>query len=356
LSGALQAAGGVGGLLLINQGGQTYHAGYDGSGNLTTLVKAGTGTIAASYEYDPFGVTIKALGEYVANNPFRYSTKYEDTETGLLYYGYRYYQPQTGRWLSRDPLEENGGVNVYGFIGNDPINQMDPLGLYDEDVHYYLTYYLARQTGCFTKDEARSIAEGNQTTDEKWPIRPGPAFFWANSKYHALTPAKNHPKNLADLKEPAYRGLRESCGGDKNLPQEQLTSFGRYLHYLQDMYSHFGHDDPYLGHGPFGHYPDQPWREQYGFPWREFYGSLTRARDMARQTYEQLREYAKKLKCCKPSPSEHGNVDWDKVDDFLKVQYGDLLTGITEEAIDRKRAALTDFRGNPAPKRVKPNQ
>jgi RHS repeat-associated protein len=64
-------------------------------------------------------------------NPFRFSTKYQDDETDLLYYGYRYYSASTGRWLSRDPAEEDGGENVYAFVSNDPISAMDLLGLVD---------------------------------------------------------------------------------------------------------------------------------------------------------------------------------------------------------------------------------
>src|SRR5207249_4898494 len=56
-------------------------------------------------------------------------TKYQDDETDFLYYGYRYYNPSTGRWLSRDPIEEEGGFNLYGMIGNDPVNHFDLLGL-----------------------------------------------------------------------------------------------------------------------------------------------------------------------------------------------------------------------------------
>jgi uncharacterized protein (DUF2235 family) len=52
-----------------------------------------------------------------------------DQETGLSYYGYRYYSPTMGRWLSRDPLGEAGGVNLVGFVGNSPENATDPLGL-----------------------------------------------------------------------------------------------------------------------------------------------------------------------------------------------------------------------------------
>jgi RHS repeat-associated protein len=44
------------------------------------------------------------------------------------YYGYRYYHPQTGRWINKDPIEESGGLNLYGFVGNDPINSIDVMG------------------------------------------------------------------------------------------------------------------------------------------------------------------------------------------------------------------------------------
>jgi RHS repeat-associated protein len=62
-------------------------------------------------------------------NPFRFSTKFQDDESGLSYYGYRYYNPSTGRWLSRDPIEEEGGGNLFAFVGNDPLNEVDVLGL-----------------------------------------------------------------------------------------------------------------------------------------------------------------------------------------------------------------------------------
>lgn len=57
------------------------------------------------------------------------STKMLDSETGLYYYGYRYYDPETGRWPSRDPIEESGGDNLYGFVGNDGVNELDLLGM-----------------------------------------------------------------------------------------------------------------------------------------------------------------------------------------------------------------------------------
>ena len=80
------------------------------------------------YEYGPFGEPLRATGALAKINPFRFSTKYEDNETGLLYYGYRYYTAATGRWLSRDPIEEEGGLNLSAFVTNDPINFVDPYG------------------------------------------------------------------------------------------------------------------------------------------------------------------------------------------------------------------------------------
>ena len=131
LSGTLQGAGGVGGLLFLNdyQYGTagSYAYAYDGNGNVARIV--GTdGTVAAEYEYGPFGELLRATGPMARLNPFRFSTKYQDEETDLLYYGFRYYNPTTGRWLSRDPLEEKGALNLFGFCQNDPVLIIDKDG------------------------------------------------------------------------------------------------------------------------------------------------------------------------------------------------------------------------------------
>lgn len=77
----------------------------------------------------PFGEVVAQSGSMAAINPFKFSTKYQDDESGLLYYGYRYYDPVTGRWPSRDPIGEDGGENLYNYTINNPINQIDVLGL-----------------------------------------------------------------------------------------------------------------------------------------------------------------------------------------------------------------------------------
>jgi RHS repeat-associated protein len=134
LSGSMQGAGGVGGLLsmTVNSGTNagTYFYCYDGNGNVVALVNAANGSVAANWEYGPFGEVIRATGPMAKVNPFMFSTKFYDWESGLYYYGARYYNPLTGRWIGRDPAEEDeGGPNLYAFCGNDGINVFDFLGM-----------------------------------------------------------------------------------------------------------------------------------------------------------------------------------------------------------------------------------
>lgn len=129
LSGSIQGAGGVGGLLAVNTASQGAHfCAYDGNGNVAGLVSADDGTISALYEYRPCGELIRATGPMAKANPFRFSTKYQDDESDMLYYGYRYYSASMGRWLNRDPIEELGGLNLYGFLDGDALNNFDPDG------------------------------------------------------------------------------------------------------------------------------------------------------------------------------------------------------------------------------------
>ena len=82
----------------------------------------------SQYEHRPFGEVIRGTGRMAKANPLRFSTKYQDDETDLVYYGYRYNNASTGRWLSRDPIGERAGKNLYGFVANDPVRSIDALG------------------------------------------------------------------------------------------------------------------------------------------------------------------------------------------------------------------------------------
>ena len=127
LSQSLQGAGGVGGLLLRVEQAQAYSYLFDANGNVGQLFDGND--LAASYEYDPFGNTVNQSGKLADSNPIRFSTKYFDEKSRLYYYGYRFYAPEMGRWINRDPIQERGGGNLYSFSFNDSINWADILGL-----------------------------------------------------------------------------------------------------------------------------------------------------------------------------------------------------------------------------------
>jgi RHS repeat-associated protein len=132
LSGSQQGAGGVGGLLEVSyySGSSTTNCfpAFDGNGNVMALINVADGTVVANYDYGAFGEPIRITGAMGRNNPFRFSTKYDDDESDLLYYGYRYYKPSTGTWPNKDPMEEQGGMNLYGFAGNNSVNLIDTDG------------------------------------------------------------------------------------------------------------------------------------------------------------------------------------------------------------------------------------
>jgi RHS repeat-associated protein len=112
-------------LAMLRSGATTYyHA--DGLGSVTSLSSA-AGALAQTYTYDSFGKLTASAGSLA--NPFQYTGRESDPETGLYYYRARYYDPAAGRFLSEDSIEFNGGMNLYRFVGNSPLIYRDPLGL-----------------------------------------------------------------------------------------------------------------------------------------------------------------------------------------------------------------------------------
>ena len=126
LSGSLQGAGGVGGLLAVSPAGNgTHFVGFDGNGNVAGLIGGSTGTNSAQFEYGPFGETTRTSGNMAAMTLLRFSTKYSDVESDLFHYGFRIHSPTAGRWLARDPLGEKASADLYAFVRNDPNNRFD---------------------------------------------------------------------------------------------------------------------------------------------------------------------------------------------------------------------------------------
>ena len=111
--------------LALVQENALYCYGVDFNKNVTEVF-AGEGAIAATYDYSPYGQVV-STGDLV--QPVQWSSEMNDVELALVYYNYRYYNPADGRWINRDPIAEEGGWNLYGFIENVVINKYDGLGL-----------------------------------------------------------------------------------------------------------------------------------------------------------------------------------------------------------------------------------
>jgi RHS repeat-associated protein len=144
LSGSPEGAGGIGGLLARSDATTGQPAFYycDGNGNVRTLINS-SNSVVARYIYDAFGNTLSKAGSLADANLYRFSSKEAHPTSGLVYYLYRFYDPNLQRWINRDPLGELGfdqlcqikapisgdGPNLYEFVRNNSITKYDIVGL-----------------------------------------------------------------------------------------------------------------------------------------------------------------------------------------------------------------------------------
>jgi RHS repeat-associated protein len=168
LSGSLQGAGGVGGLLAVTTVSAAdpqpviHFPMFDANGNVTEYV-ATNGTVKAHYEYSPFGATVAQSGDMADAFTHRFSTKPFDAETGLVMYQLRPYEPGLGRWITRDPIGEEGGILLYGFIINQAVNYVDRLG-FNKWGYVELRTHEAHNAGCgeWNRKKEGFSGKGNQ--------------------------------------------------------------------------------------------------------------------------------------------------------------------------------------------------
>ena len=191
LSGSLEGAGGIGGLLALSQvagvGPQHtyYHA--DGNGNVTALLSTNQ-QVVARYLYDPFGNTLSASGPMADVNLYRFSSKEWHAASGLVYYLYRFYDPRLQRWPNRDPIGENGfessrrrrvvllggGANRYAYLHNAPIGRSDPFGLDEYSDCQDRCVAFCSGPGIPSQDECLKNCDGNCDVDPNKPPSPIP--------------------------------------------------------------------------------------------------------------------------------------------------------------------------------------
>jgi uncharacterized protein RhaS with RHS repeats len=197
-------------------------------------------------------------------------------ETGLYYYGYRYFDPLTGRWMSKDPIGEEGGLNLYGFVGNDEINTIDYLGLWKSWTHRHLTDHAWKQVNKpndmtsriqkkllgILKKENVNIDSGETLNIVAWHFNraPGGKIPQAIKDYLEIL-SSNQKAISTDLRHPS----KDSCA-------DALKHIGRLSHAWQDYYAHavnknynVGADFQYIGY--ISGDPDHPGADMKPSSW-----------------------------------------------------------------------------------------
>ena len=188
-------------LLAVSYDGEFYVPIYGGNGNIVGYVDE-SGAFAVKFEYDPYGDVVSIEGGPSAPMPspdgspvpipvgrsgedfsFGFSTKYHDREVGLVAYQLRSYSPVLGRWLNRDPIEEEGGANLYGFVNNTVSFILDVLGLWNK----------------YSRDK---YGEPTATFDEDFVFNPSlTPSAWDYAKYVSWKYAAEGVKESGELED-----------------------------------------------------------------------------------------------------------------------------------------------------------
>ncbi|MFC1855611.1 RHS repeat-associated core domain-containing protein [Thermodesulfobacteriota bacterium] len=108
-----------------NRTADTYYYHKDALGSVTEITDS-SAVVVKSYEYKTFGTISRTTG--TLENPYTYTSREYDAETGLYYYRARYYNPMQGRFINKDPIGIQDGPNRFIYVGNNPVNMVDPTG------------------------------------------------------------------------------------------------------------------------------------------------------------------------------------------------------------------------------------
>ena len=236
------------------------------------MVTNDTGEVSFSVTYDPYGGTQKAwVSTYTP--ALQFGGKERDSESGMNYFGARYFVKRHRRFLSVDPVVNKDEAlanpqiwNLYAYCRNNPLTYSDPDGRYEKDVHYQLTYDLAIQVG-FSSSDARIIAAANQYVDES-PLTSSTHFY-----------EKGHSQRCESWHFPTEQRVKEVL--DEAIKTHDLKKLGQALHVLQDSYSHAGYTAPW-GHlfdTVSGKKPDKTYR------------NVDKALEMAQRTLDALGQF-----------------------------------------------------------------
>jgi RHS repeat-associated protein len=206
-----------------------YYYHFDGLGSVVALSDVNS-VIVERYSYDVFGdSTIRdANGEIrdtsQVGNPYLFTGRHYDSEVGLYYYRARYYSPYLGRFLQTDPIRYRAGLNLYTYCGNNPLNWVDPLGLWTSRGHEDLTRRAMVLLG-FSEWDINKVAWANIDVD-----RVG---NWGNNPEHYMYRSEH------EAEEFIAHCLDMAAKCEKSGWHDVAMSYlGQGLHTTQDRYAH----------------------------------------------------------------------------------------------------------------------
>lgn len=287
--------------LAVTKSGATSYFQDDGIGSITSLSNA-TGDLTDTYVYDSFGNSLSSTGN--TDNPFRFTARELDAETGLYYYRARYYDPTIGRFISEDPVGFTGNKDVYRYAENSPVNETDPSGNWGTTPHNQLIWNALHPCG-LTNHELWQIQRGSRHADD---------FKFQGAEYsymHSMTNgSSNPPQTAADMAQQRDQFVATQTANAANELQQgnedqALFDFGYAMHPLMDATSpaHVdpqGNPIPWCGLNPvgcsqFSQHGDTPWSKENLKALNARPDVQQRMNGIIRSYYESLT--GRKLKC-----------------------------------------------------------
>jgi RHS repeat-associated protein len=276
----------------------------------------GTTAVVNHLDYNSFGQLLSQTNPATGNTAavdclFGFTGRPLDTNTGLQNNGRRWYNASLGRWESPDPDGFTAGdANLYRYVGNSPANATDPTGLYDEDVHFYFTYYLATYlgldgpsgftTGGRSVSIAYIIAWMDEYVDQDSTTGPFSGQD-ARTRFHFVG-----PNGTTDRDDPRVSGAVDAAAA-----RQDFALLGILLHTYQDSYAHEGYG-PRVGHLFAGHDPDRPYRDE------------AKAKSMAHSVFNKMYALAKAMHV--------SGLENKSFDEFWAQVQSTLLTRKSNEA------------------------
>ena len=199
---------------------------YNGHGDVTMLTDS-SGNVTKDYEYNSFGKQ-KSSTTDGDENPYRYSGEYYDMESGYTYLQARYYDPDLGRFVSEDPAMD--GDNWYVYCGNDPINMIDPSGMWMGYDHKNITKKAFNEV---TSLQKLISSESNELLKK---IKDGCVFPDDDSSGLRDIRAWHGHKGYSTIKNKQLSKAVKLWKKDKHA--KAFVELGKGLHAIQDHYSH----------------------------------------------------------------------------------------------------------------------